>query len=145
MAHARRKFFDLHAANQSHIAATALDWFGLLYQVEREGEGMDIAARRQLRGEKSKVLLAGMHEWLTKTRSTVAPSSAIMRAIDYSLRRWPALVRYAQTGDLPIDNNPAENAVRPIAIGRKNCLHYGFRTRRASRRKHPYSDGNGQT
>lgn len=125
MSHARRKFFDLHAANQSPTAAKALDWFGLLYQIERDGEDLDANARKQLRQGKSKPILTAMHDWLTKTRTTVAQGSAIMNAIDYSLRRWPALLRYAATGHLPIDNNAAENAVRPIAIGRKNWLFYG--------------------
>lgn len=125
MAHARRKFFDLHAANQSPVAARALDWFGLLYQVERDGKNLTVTARAQLRHEKSRVILDEFHEWLMKARATAAPGSTIMKAIDYSLRRWPALIRYARTGDLPIDNNPAENAVRPIAVGRKNWLHYG--------------------
>lgn len=125
MVHARRKFFDLHAANQSPVAARALDWFGLLYELEREGKLLTVAQREELRREKSRLILTQFHDWLTKTRATVAPGSAIMKAIDYSLRRWPALIRYADTGHLPIDNNPAENAVRPIAVGRKNWLHYG--------------------
>jgi len=125
MAHARRKFFDLHAANQSPIAAKALDWFGLLYQIERDAKDVTVENRAQLREQNSCVVLGEFHEWLTKTRATVAPGGALMKAIDYSLRRWPALIRYAKTGHLPIDNNPVENAVRPIAIGRKNWLHYG--------------------
>jgi hypothetical protein len=55
----------------------------------------------------------------------VADNSAIARAIDYSPRRWAALSRYAESGDLPIDNNPIENAIWPIALGKKNCLFAG--------------------
>ena len=69
--------------------------------------------------------MESFHAWLSKTRASTAEGSAIRKALDYSLRRWPALTRYANTGHLPIDNNPAENAVRPIAVGRKNWLHYG--------------------
>jgi hypothetical protein len=47
------------------------------------------------------------------------------KAIDYSLKRWAALIRYADSGDLPIDNNPVENTIRPIAIGKKNWLFAG--------------------
>ncbi len=47
------------------------------------------------------------------------------KAIDYSLKRWPALTCYAETGDLPIDNNPVENSIRPIALGKKNWLFAG--------------------
>jgi hypothetical protein len=46
-------------------------------------------------------------------------------AMDYSLKRWPALSRYAPSGDLPIDNNPVENVIRPIAVGKKNWLFTG--------------------
>lgn len=125
MTHARRKFFDLHVANQSLTAAKALEWIGLLYGIERKGKGFDIAARKQLRHDESLPILVQFHEWLTKTRATVAQGSAIAKAIDYSLRRWAALSRYAQTGHLPIDNNPVENVIRPISLGRKNWMHYG--------------------
>lgn len=125
MAHARRKFFDLHIANQSAVAAEALVWISALYQVEDEGKSLDIAARQKLRAEKSLPLLDSYRKWLDLTRTKVAPGSATLRAIDYTLRRWPSLIRYAVTGHLPIDNNCAENVIRPIALGRKNWLHYG--------------------
>lgn len=51
--------------------------------------------------------------------------------------RWPALQRYANSGNLPIDNNPVENAIRPIAIGKKNWLFAGSERRGAPRRRHP--------
>jgi hypothetical protein len=125
MAHARRKFFDLHAANKSPLAAEALLLMGQLYQIERDGAAMDIAARKQLRHDKSLPVLKTLHQWLTAKRAIVAPGGAVMKAIDYSLKRWPALERYAKTGHLPIDNNPVENALRPIALGRKNWQFIG--------------------
>ncbi len=66
-----------------------------------------------------------MHDWLIRLRTATANNSGLARAIDYSLSRWASLVRYAQTGNLPIDNNPVENAIRPIAIGKKNWLFTG--------------------
>jgi transposase len=66
-----------------------------------------------------------LFEWLYATRQSVAEGSALAKAIDYSLKRWAALIRYADSGDLPIDNNPVENAIRPIAIGKKNWLFAG--------------------
>ncbi len=125
MAHARRKFFDLQQANPNSIAAQALVWIAALYNVEADARALNIDARQQLRTEQSRPLLEKFHTWLQATRATAASGSALMKAIDYSLRRWPALTRYADTGHLPIDNNCAENAVRPIALGRKNWLHYG--------------------
>ncbi|MBA2704756.1 MAG: IS66 family transposase [Blastocatellia bacterium] len=124
-AHARRKFFDLHAANQSPIAARALERIGALYAVEREGKPLDTEARRQLRQTQAQPILDALHTWLLATRRTAADGSGLAKAIDYSLKRWPALVRYAHSGDLPIDNNPIENAIRPIAIGKKNWLFAG--------------------
>jgi hypothetical protein len=53
-----------------------------------------------------------MHIWLLQTRQATADGGALARAIDYSLKRWPAIMRYATTGHLPIDNNPVENAIR---------------------------------
>ena len=66
-----------------------------------------------------------MHDWLLETRVKVANGGGTAKAIDYSLKRWAALSRYATDGRLPIDNNPVENTIRPIAIGKKNWLFAG--------------------
>ncbi|HOY80082.1 MAG TPA: transposase, partial [Hyphomonadaceae bacterium] len=78
-----------------------------------------------LRRNEAKPLLNECFEWLIATRRKTADGSALAKAIDYSLKRWPALIHYADSGDLPIDNNPVENAIRPIAIGKKNWLFAG--------------------
>jgi transposase len=124
-AHMRRKFFDLHAANGSHIAAQALDYFGELYKIEREGKQLSVEARQVLRQSEAQPKLDQMHAWLQATRATAADGSGLANAIDYNLKRWPALVRYAKRGDLPIDNNLVENAIRPICLGKKNWLFAG--------------------
>ena len=131
-AHARRKFFDLHAANKSPIAAEALTRIGELYAVEREGRELDEKARAVLRQDRSRPLLADLYQWLATTRKSVAEGSGTARAMDYTLKRWPALERYADSGTHPIDNNAAENCIRPVAIGRKNWLYLG--SERAGRR-----------
>jgi transposase len=125
LAHARRKFFDLFAANQSPIAKEALERIAKLYAIEQAGRDLDTGARQTLRRNEAKPLLTDLFEWLVTTRKRVADGSALAKAIDYSLKRWPALIRYADSGDLPIDNNPVENAIRPIAIGKKNWLFAG--------------------
>ena len=125
LAHARRKFFDLYAANQSPVAKEALDRIGKLYAIEQAGRDLDTGARQTLRRNEAKPLLNECFEWLIATRRKTADGSALAKAIDYSLKRWPALIRYADSGDLPIDNNPVENAIRPIAIGKKNWLFAG--------------------
>jgi transposase len=125
LAHARRKFFDLHAANANPMALEALNRIATLYAVERQGDDLGIAARTQLRKDEAQPLLHSMHDWLLRVRLTVANGGGTAKAIDYSLRRWTALSLYATDGVLPIDNNPVENIIRPIAIGKKNWLFVG--------------------
>jgi len=124
-AHARRKFFDLFQASQSPIAHEALNRIATLYAVEADGREMTADERQRLRAERSLPALAALHGWLQQIRLNTAPNSATAKAIDYSLKRWAALRRYAETGDLPIDNNPVENSIRPIALGKKNWLFAG--------------------
>ena len=66
-----------------------------------------------------------MHQWLTTTRIKTANGGTSAKAMDYTLRRWASFIRYAETGHLPIDNNPVENDIRPIALGKKNWLFAG--------------------
>lgn len=124
-AHARRKFFDLHQANNSPMAWEALQRIGKLYAIEAQAKEFDIETRRQLRQEQSQPVLEALHAWLLNTRTDTANGGASAKAMDYTLKRWPALVRYAETGHLPIDNNPVENSIRPIALGKKNWLFTG--------------------
>jgi len=128
MAHARRKFFDLHRANGSPVAAEALRRFAELYAIEVAAKGKTVEERARRRKETSQPLLEALHLWLQQTRRSVADGGALAKAIDYSLRRWPAFARYATNGFYPIDNNPVENAIRPIAIGKKNWLFAGSET-----------------
>jgi transposase len=125
LAHARRKFFELHAVNRNPIAGEALARIAQLYGIEDAGKGLNATDRAHLRQCQAQPKLDALHDWLLQTRPTVAQGSALAKAIDYSLKRWPAHVRYAASGVLPIDNNPIENAIRPIAIGKKNWLFAG--------------------
>ncbi|MDQ6211494.1 IS66 family transposase [Achromobacter insolitus] len=125
MAHARRKFHDLHVSHQSQIAAEALELFGALYGVEREVAELPADERRQIRLERAKRITETLHRWLIAQRQRVPEGSGTARAIDYSLKRWEALTRYLHDGDAPIDNNWVENQIRPWAIGRSNWLFAG--------------------
>ena len=125
MAHARRKFFDLQAQQQRTVTAQALTWFGKLYDLERQGKNLTVEQRAQLRQEHAQPLLNLFHDWLVSQRQSTATGSGLARALDYTLNRWTALSRYADRGDWPMDNNRVENAIRPIAIGKKNWLHTG--------------------
>jgi len=70
--------------------------------------------------------LAAMHAWLLASQSNVAAGSGTAKPIEHALKHWPALQRYASSGNLPIDDNPVENVIRPIAIGKKNWLFAGI-------------------
>lgn len=125
MAHARRKFFDLHTANKSQLAEYALVQISLLYDIERQVKTLDPGQRQQIREEKARPILDAFHQWLVAQRQQVPDGSAIARAIDYSLKRWMALTRYCDDGAVPIDNNWVENQIRPWALGRSNWLFAG--------------------
>ena len=131
-AHARRKFFELHAAGGHPVAVEALTRLGRLYAIEAQARDYTIEERAHLRAEQAQPELQSLHDWLLQLRPNVANGSGLGKAIDYTLRRWPAFACYAQTGDLPIDNNAVENSIRPIAIGRRNWLFAG--SERAGRR-----------
>ena len=125
MAHARRKFFDLHVSNKSEIAQQALTTIGQLYDVEREAKHLSADERGRIRKDKSKRLVDTLHQWMLLQRQRVTDGTAIAKALDYSLKRWVALTRFVDDARLPIDNNWIENQIRPIAIGRGNWLFAG--------------------
>jgi transposase len=132
MAHARRKFYDLHAASKSEIAQDALQYIGQLYEIEREAQQLAPDERLDIRQQQARPVAEALHAWMTQQRVRVSEGSAIAKALDYSLRRWVALTRYLDDPQVPIDNNWCENQIRPIAIGRNNWLFAG--SLRAGRR-----------
>lgn len=122
LAHARRKLFDLHAAKKSQIAEFALQQFARVYDIEREVRDLDSTQRRNIRQRQTKPVLDTLRQWMLLQRQKVPEGSATAKALDYSLRRWEALTRFVEDGQLPVDNNRIENQIRPIAIGRNNWL-----------------------
>jgi transposase len=124
-AHARRKFFELHANHSSQVAEQALPFFTELYNIERDAAALDIEARHRLRQSRAKPVCDALYEWMVAQRKLVSAGSAIAKALDYSLKRWQALTRYLDDGHVPIDNNWVENQIRPWAIGRANWLFAG--------------------
>jgi len=125
LAHARRKFFELNQAQPNAIAQEALARIAALYEIEQRGRPISSEERTVLRQSEALPLLESLHAWLKATRLTVAHGGGTAKAIDYSLKRWLALSRYASNGTLPVDNNPVENAIRPICLGKKNWLFTG--------------------
>jgi transposase len=124
-AHARRNFFELHAGNQSTVAAEVLGKIGALYDIERAAKAMTPGERLSHRQEHARPRVDDLIAWLTTLRPSVNSGSATAQAIDYLLRRQTAFTAFLDDGHFPIDNNPVENAIRPVALGRKNWLFAG--------------------
>ena len=81
--------------------------------------------RKAMRQRHTQPVLDALHQWMLLQRQKVPEGSATAKALDYSLRRWVALTRFCNDGQLPIDNNWIENQIRPIALGRSNWLFAG--------------------
>lgn len=126
MAHARR-YFDKAKDNDLARAEKALKLFQKLYAVERQGreQELDTEALKSLRQEKAVPVLNDMESWLKDEINKVTPQSGIGKAIAYTLKLWPRLMRYVDDGRFQIDNNLIENSIRPVALGRKNYLFAG--------------------
>jgi len=125
MAHARRKLFEAHQLNGSQIASQAVTLIAKLYEVERDARELQPEARWLLRQQRSRPIVDALHRWLTEQRQALAKADVTAKAIDYSLSNWRALTCYLDDGNVPIDNNAAENSVRPLSVGRKNWLFVG--------------------
>jgi hypothetical protein len=123
-AHARRKFIEAEKTSprEAHEAVARIRQ---LYAVEHEAKTFDAPAHAALRQEKSVPLLAALKAWLDQTAVTALPKSPLGEALTYIRNQWTALNEYVRDSDLAIDNNIAERAVKPFAIGRKNFLFFG--------------------
>jgi len=126
-AHARRGFFDLYEAKKSATAKEALDRIALLYDVEADIRGQAPEVRLAVRQERAVPLLDSLYAWMVRVRTEVQRRSALAKALDYVLKpkRWEALRRYTQDGQLEIDNTSAERSIRGAAVGKKNYLFFG--------------------
>ena len=124
-AHVRRKFYDLHQAHRSPITEEALERIGQLYGIEAEIRGSPPTVRQEVRNARAGPLLESMEQWLQDSLVKLSRKSDVTRAVQYALGRWPALLRYAADGQLEIDNNAAERALRAVALGRKNYMFAG--------------------
>jgi len=125
MAHARRYFFDVYDATKSPIAEEALRRIQELYVIETDINGKPAEIRHAERQARAAPLLASFKSWAEAERRRLSSKTTLGRALQYSLSRWDALTRYTTDGRLAIDNNPAERAIRGIAMTRKNYLFLG--------------------
>jgi len=124
-AHARRKFYDLHAARPSAVTQEALERIGALYAIEAEIRGKPPDERRLARQARARPLLDAFEGWLRTTMEPLSRKSDTTAAILYALNRWEALTRYVDDGRIEIDNSAAERALRGVALGRRNYLFAG--------------------
>ena len=126
MAHARR-YFKEALPTAAVVCAQVLAIVGQLYGIERAASDkhLDVHARQPHRQEQEQPILEKLHAYLQEQRAAALPKSPLSTAIGYALRHWIALTRYAENGRLKIDNNGAEQALRPIVLGRKHWLFAG--------------------
>jgi transposase len=124
-AHARRKFYEVHEATGSPVAAEALRRIAELYVIETAIRGQAAGARRAARRIRSLPLVTAMKIWLEAELHRIPPRGALAEAIRYALTRWTALCCFLDDGRIALDNNTVERAIRPIALGRKNHLFAG--------------------
>ncbi len=123
--HARRKFVEAQKVQPKGKVGKA-DWalstIGKLYRVEKKAQGLPATERQSLRDAESRPLIGKLEQWLEKSIAQVPPKTAIGKALQYLQGQWPRLTAFLEDGRIPLDNNPAENAIRPFVVGRKNWL-----------------------
>lgn len=124
MAHARR-YFEKAKDEDPDGVKYVLTQIQRLYAVERQIETLDSQTRYDLRQKHSVPILKEMENWMEKKKARLIPKSLLSKAIVYSQNFWDRLCAYTQDGDYLIDNNPIENKIRPVALGRKNYLFAG--------------------
>jgi transposase len=125
-AHARRKFVEAEDSDKAR-AQEVLEEIQKLYALEAEMQEKKVCETeiKMLRAQKALPVIEGLKQWMITNKPAVMPKSPIGKAIDYTLSRINELKVYTTDGKLKIDNNPVENTIRPIAVGRKNYLFAG--------------------
>jgi transposase len=123
-AHARRYFHKALESDQPHMGP-ALLLIAQLYRVEQQARPLTAEDRLGLRQLQSRPILHKLHDYLLEIQAEVLPKSPEGRAVRYTLKNWTALTRYCEDGDLAIDNNATERAIRSVAVGRNNWVFFG--------------------
>ncbi len=124
-AHSRRKFTDVLAKTPSPIAAEAVVRIGELFAIERDIKGAPPGERRRVRQELALPKLQALRPWFETQLGGLASDSNLAKACRYPLNRWAAMIRYCDDGLLEISNNLVENALRGVALGRRNWMFIG--------------------
>jgi transposase len=127
-AHARRKFVEAFRLNhRDHDAARFITGMNALFTIDAEARALrlDREQRHALRQSRTAPLLSELHADLRRTATSALPSSALGKAVSYTLGLWDRLTLFLRQPRLELSNNLAENSIRPIAVGRKNWIHVG--------------------
>ena len=125
LAHVRRKFVDVHRSQGSAIAEEAIRRIAELYAVEKAARGRPPEERARLRQADARPVLDDLEAWLAAQLPALSGKTPLAAAIRHALVRLPKLRPYLEHGTLEAENNAAERAMRPIALGRKNYLFVG--------------------
>lgn len=128
MAHMRRKFVEFgKVAPNDPVAPEIIERITKIYAIEKEAReaGLDATRRLALRQQKTVPLMAALKGRIVEVRRSIAPGGKLAQACDYALGQWGRLEEILKDGQVEIDNNWCEGAIRPIALGRKNWLHIG--------------------
>ena len=125
-AHVRRKFYDIVASNdKANIALSIIEKIGEVYKIESKIRGLDADIRLKTRKEKSVKLVDELFTGFKKAYKQLPKKSSTAKAIAYALNIEAALRKFLDNGNIEIDNNAAERALRSVAVGRKNWLFAG--------------------
>ncbi|WP_141382171.1 IS66 family transposase, partial [Bradyrhizobium elkanii] len=124
-AHARRKFWDVHVATKSPIAAEALQRIAMFYAVEDRIRGLPATQRAAVRQSDTRPLIEDFKPWLEARLLEVSKKSGLGKAIRYTLNHWEGLTRFIDDGRIEIDSNTVERSIKPIGLGKKNYLFAG--------------------
>ena len=126
MAHVRRKVYESRG-EYPEWAELLLAGFQRLYRIERSARGADITGERlvELRQGEPRRVLTVLGDTMAELRREVLPQSGFGRAIAYACDQWPSIMRYTELAEAQLDNNGVENAIRPVALGRRNWLFAG--------------------
>ena len=124
-AHARRGFVEVqktYGTGKTGKADEVLAHIQALYRIEQDAKDKPSDECLAMRQARAAPVLQRLRQWIDQHKERIAPKSLLGKAVHYLNAQWPRLVRYIEDGNYPIDNNPAENAIRPFVVGRKNWL-----------------------
>ena len=125
LAHARRKFFEIHKATDCSVAGEALRRIAAIYTIEARIRGTSADNRMAVRQAETLPLFEAFKPWLMDRLAEVSVKSSLAKAIRYTLGHWTGLSVFLADGRVEVDNNTVERTIRPIALGKKNAMFAG--------------------